>query len=180
MSHLLIVVGLVAVVYGMSLLWQRIKPAKFSELEIISQSSDFNSDGDSLFAVQLLNADHRIQVPVIRGHFVNGEWELSEDAALVIQADDASDSATVVYGHNFPRILGELHMVQAGESFELVMSDWSKKQYKVTEVMEVSPDQVQVLFTDSSNDLIVYTCSGFLDSKRLVVRARLVDALAST
>lgn len=173
LSYLLIVISLFTFVYGLNLVWEHFRPARFSELNVIAD--EVSDNPEMLSSVQLLIAARDIHVPLIKGSVINDAWQLSNDAGLVIQSSEASESAIIVYGHNYERILGKLPLVEVGDSVELVLNDWSKQQFEVTEVKQVSPDEVGVLFSKAKNDLIIYTCTGFLDTKRLVVRAHLVE-----
>jgi len=45
---------------------------------------------------------------------------------------------------------------------------------QVKEIVEVKPDQVEYLLPTSEETLTLYTCSGFMDQKRFIVRGERV------
>lgn len=182
LSYLLTFVGFIAFTYGCYLLWLRFAPARFAELSSVAgvpfEIADSEaSDSARLKAVQLLVEEREMQVPLITGSVdAEGNWKLSNDAGLVIQSAGAtaSESGTIIYGHNFSRILGGLNKVQVGDEVELLLSDWSTEKYLVVDVAQVAPEDVISVVEGDERELVIYTCSGFLDSKRLVVRAERV------
>jgi len=53
--------------------------------------------------------------------------------------------------------------------YVLSTDNWFR--YKVSDIKFVSPAQVEVIKPTANERLTLFTCSGFLDSKRLVVTA---------
>lgn len=78
----------------------------------------------------------------------------------------------VIYGHNTRSILGPLRWVPKGEMIVLTTTAGEKVEYQITEIHEVNPNQVEFLQPTDEETVTVYTCSGFLDSKRYIVRAQ--------
>jgi sortase (surface protein transpeptidase) len=78
----------------------------------------------------------------------------------------------IIYGHNFPRVLGRLQEVRVGDVVEVVQSDGVVAMYEVTGKLEVYPEYTDSILPTDSETLVIYTCVGFLDSKRLMVRAK--------
>lgn len=78
----------------------------------------------------------------------------------------------IFYGHNWPRLLGNLHEIKIND--EIYISDLEiKNKYLVSEIKEVNPDNSSIFGVLSDpNKVMIYTCSGFLDLKRLVVIAK--------
>jgi sortase A len=77
---------------------------------------------------------------------------------------------TVIFAHARDGLFGPLRNIVKGESVYIMMKDrWMS--YKVTKTQLVNPDQTEVIAPTKDETLTLYTCSGFLDSKRLIVTA---------
>jgi LPXTG-site transpeptidase (sortase) family protein len=79
---------------------------------------------------------------------------------------------SIFYGHNWTRILGNLKNSQAGDPLIIGYSDGSSKTFTVTRVETVGPNAVEILDSTDFPQITLYTCTGFLDTRRLVVFAR--------
>lgn len=177
LSYLLILVGIGAFVYGVYMLWQQFVPPSFEELQQatrVSAAESVNEDGQ-LHTVQLMIPTRDIHVPVMKGAIDQGEWEVSKHVALMIEKDVDAGLGAVVYAHNTQKLFGKLESVKAGDVVELTLNDWSVEKYEVVETKVVSPDQVDAVLTASVDEIVLYTCVGFLDGDRLLVRAKLLQ-----
>jgi len=54
--------------------------------------------------------------------------------------------------------------------YVLTKNEWFS--YEVSDVKEVLPNQTEVIKPTDDERLTLYTCSGFADTKRLIVTAR--------
>lgn len=121
----------------------------------------------------------RIQLPsgklvkLVRTELSDGIWYvddaygnyLSESAAL------GGPGNVVVYGHNFPHIFGSLDEVKIGELVRVTDQNEVEHRYQIEHITEVDPSDTSWIQPTTESTLTLYTCSGFLDSKRLIVRA---------
>ncbi len=79
----------------------------------------------------------------------------------------------VIFGHNWPNMLGDLKKVKKGDKISVKTLASQEKGYVVTGTYEVYPNETHVLTgTGNAERLTIITCSGFMDSKRLVVTAK--------
>jgi len=115
-----------------------------------------------------------IDVAIDPHAFVAGEWTVSEDNAsyLTDSAMPGESGNIIIYGHNKREILGNLRALKGYEQITLTLSDGSKRLYQIESIKQVSPDRTELLTQTDSEVLTLYTCSGFLDSQRFVVRAK--------
>lgn len=114
-----------------------------------------------------------INLPITQAAITDGVWQTSDTTAthLNTSARPLEGGNIVVYGHNLRKIFGNLTKVNIGDSLLLNTQDGKQIEYVVEEKSVVSPEDIaQVLPTDHEV-LTVYTCTGFLDSKRLVLKA---------
>ena len=118
-------------------------------------------------------ADIDISLPIFPSEVTGNIWQTTEKGVSYLKSTPlpGQKGNAVLYGHNWPNLLGPLHSIKVGDMISISYPDNTTVDFKVTYITVVSPDQVKIL--DGSNDtrLTVYTCTGFLDSKRLVVTA---------
>ena len=114
----------------------------------------------------------QMDVPVVEARVVNGYWELSEVAASfgVGSAYPGQTGNTVIFAHARERLFLPLRQAEP-DMIVYVLTDTVWHRYKISNVQLVNPDQVEVIAPSQDERLTLYTCSGFLDSKRLIVTA---------
>lgn len=108
------------------------------------------------------------------GEVVNNRWTISQTGVSYLKTTPAPGSKgnSVLYGHNLKNILGDLYLLQNGDSIYVVAQSGEFVKYQVFETKEVTPDSIEILDNANDSRLTVYTCSGFLDTARFVVVAR--------
>jgi LPXTG-site transpeptidase (sortase) family protein len=114
-----------------------------------------------------------LDLSIIEAAVVNGYWELSETTAShgVGSANPGENGNIVVFAHARQGLFLPLRNIKTEDTIYLLTRDrWHR--YEVREIKEVAPDQVEVIAPTPSETLTLYTCSGFLDSKRLIVTAK--------
>lgn len=106
--------------------------------------------------------------------FANDQWTISSDVASYLDqsARPGEVGNMVIYGHNTRGILGNIRALKGGEQVVITSDDEVRRTYLVTELIEVEPTQTTFLEPTFEETLTIYTCSGFLDQKRFVVRAK--------
>jgi sortase A len=105
--------------------------------------------------------------------YVNDKWTISENTAsfLTTSAKIGEKGNTILYGHNKRTIMGNIRALKGNEIIEITTKDGQKKEYRIVSRQEVSPTDTRLLQPTSDEVLTLYTCSGFMDSKRFVVQA---------
>ncbi len=103
-----------------------------------------------------------------------GSWTIPPTtAAHVAQSANPGQSGNIIiYGHNKPTILGKMRFLQSKELIFITTEDGSEYVYQITGTYEVDPDQTKFLEPTDTETLTIYTCSGLLDSKRFILRAK--------
>lgn len=121
--------------------------------------------------------NNRIDLEIEIAPFVEGNWVVSETQAtyLAPSVGVGDEGNMIVYGHNKREILGDLVSVDKGDEIKIWGSDGEEYMYRVEKVAVVNPDEVEMLVKVDGHTLVVYTCTGFMDSQRFVLRARLVE-----
>jgi LPXTG-site transpeptidase (sortase) family protein len=105
-----------------------------------------------------------ISLPIDVGAIKDGVWQISYNHPTFLDTSAAPGSGgnTVIYGHNKNNIFGPIR------------SDGKTYYYKVIKTDTVNPDNLEYVMPKNEEVLTIYTCTGFLDSKRFMVIAKRV------
>ena len=114
-----------------------------------------------------------IDVPVAEARVVNGYWEVSD-----VSASHGAGSAfpgtlgnTVIFAHAKEGLFLPLRNVKKTDRiYVFTPNRWY--QYRVESIVAVAPTETHMIRQTSDETITLFTCSGFLDTKRLVVRAK--------
>lgn len=120
-----------------------------------------------------------VSLPVDQSVIRNGIWEVSENGIshLATSSNPGVRGNIIMYGHNTDERLGALDEVKMGDEINLRTENGSVYSYKVTSIMIVNPSEIQKLTEYQDQTLTIYTCTGFADLKRLLVKAQRVNSL---
>ncbi len=118
-----------------------------------------------------------VNLPVFTENLNKGNWPLRSDGLVHLgsSVEPGKVGNSIIYGHNWTRIFGNLVRVKPGEIVKIAFPDGSTKRFLITSTQIVSPDDSQVLNNSKDVRITLYTCTGFLDSKRFVVSAVLAS-----
>ncbi|HKY74211.1 MAG TPA: sortase [Patescibacteria group bacterium] len=111
--------------------------------------------------------------PLVLGSIIDGVWTISPTSPtyLANSARPAEGGNIVVYGHNKNSIFGGLRRVRLQDVIVLTTESEKTHQYIVREIVIVKPTDIAVVLPTDNEVLTVYTCTGFFDSMRLVIKA---------
>jgi LPXTG-site transpeptidase (sortase) family protein len=162
--------GIVLIISGFTYLGYR-----FYEKTVLS----FDSQLDNIQIHQnipsrITIADRNIDVSVEPTQIINGVWMVSDNSASFPQGSQVPGGGgnIIIYGHNKGSVLGNLKKVQKGDNVAIKMANNEIFLYKVDEILKVTPDRTDVVGKTNEETLTIYTCTGFLDSQRLVIKAK--------
>lgn len=141
----------------------------FKTAPSIVYDSDYRQSKPVSIKIGAVGVDLSVQSASIR----DGYWEIAEDRATHLKSSGHPTENTniVIYAHNKWHLFYPLHSVQQGQIVEVVTEDGETHVYKVSEIYEVTPDEIEVVLPTQFETLTLYTCTGWFDEKRLVVRA---------
>lgn len=119
-----------------------------------------------------------LDIPISTQLLENGNWTISDTEASYLSqsAKPGEKGNIIIYGHNKRSIMGNIRALKGNELITLTTKSGSVHQYKVEKLIEVNPDQTEYLEPTQEETLTLYTCSGFLDSKRFIVQAKPIIA----
>lgn len=134
---------------------------------------------EELFPTRILIPKVRIDLQVFPAKASGEIWEVSEEGAsyLLGSGVPGQKGNVVIYGHNKNKLFGPIRWLGKGEEIKVINKKGEEFIYKVGETKTVSPDKVEVLAPTEDATLTLYTCTGFLDSKRFIVVAKLQPKL---
>ncbi len=115
-----------------------------------------------------------IKLSVEPARVEGNRWEINEKGAsyLVSSAPLKDNGNTVIYAHNKATMFGSLSQIKIGYPITLKTREGKIHSYSVYKIETVTPDRVDVIKSNGEEELTLYTCTGFADTKRLVVKAK--------
>ncbi len=116
-----------------------------------------------------------IDLPVFLAEVTNDQWQVADEGVsyLLGSGIPGREGNTVIYGHNKNNLFGPIRWLEKGVEIKIFNKKGEEFVYQLTETKTVSPDFVEILSPTKEAILTLYTCTGFWDSQRYVVRARL-------
>jgi LPXTG-site transpeptidase (sortase) family protein len=120
--------------------------------------------------VRIIIPDLGIDLDVQESKIVNGYWEVPEDKAAWGEGSGVpgKDGNQVIFAHAREGLFSNLENVEK-EMHIYVLTDRDWFTYEVSEIKEVYPNDTEVIAPTENERLTLYTCSGYKDSKRLIV-----------
>ena len=117
-----------------------------------------------------------VSVKVEPGYLQNGRWSVVPDAANYLVSSSLPDEGgnILIYGHNKKEVLANLKQAEIGEVVELTSKDGQKRQYRIVKRYVTGSNDTSPLEERMEETLTIYTCTGFLDTKRLVIEGQLI------
>ena len=143
-----------------------------SKKEPIVASREFKKDEKALSVVRILLPKEDIDLKVTPAKLVNGYWQTTESGASQGEgtANPGTGGNVVVFAHARQGLFYNLKDVKKDEIIYVFTKDrWFR--YKVSEVRQVFPKDIATVAPTKHEVLTLFTCSGFFDEKRLIVKA---------
>lgn len=114
-----------------------------------------------------------LSLAIEESRVVNGVWEVSDERVSFLENSSAPGGGgnIVLYGHNKRDIFGRLGKLSAGSTITVINEVGDSYAYVVDEIKVVKPDDISVVQPTDHEVLTIYTCTGLLDSKRLIIKA---------
>jgi LPXTG-site transpeptidase (sortase) family protein len=123
--------------------------------------------------VRIIIPNLKIDLPVRPSAIIDGIWQTSEETASFGLGSTAPGKVgnTVIFAHSRWNLFGPLSSIRKDNLiFVLTRKTWFA--YKVEEIKTVFPTQLEVIAKTEEQTLTLYTCSGFADTRRLIVTAK--------
>ncbi len=134
-------------------------------------SIDFHTSSNASLPTRIRVPRADIDLDVFPTLINEGIWQINPRGAsyLFTSARPDQSGPIIIYAHNTRDRFGPLKRLNRGDV--LLLSDELGKthQYQVEQILTVSPDHIEALQANEET-LVIYTCTGWLDSQRLVIR----------
>jgi LPXTG-site transpeptidase (sortase) family protein len=118
-----------------------------------------------------------INLPIIPAEIRNNQWDVTADGASYLTSSHlpGTDGNSIIYAHNWASLFGNLVNAKQGDVVEIAFADKSVKKFVIESTATVSPNESKFLAPSQDKRITLYTCTGWLDSKRFIVVAHLED-----
>ena len=123
----------------------------------------------------------KMYVSITQGGISNGNWILSDNSALYLPTSGRVGEGynTIIYAHNTNNLFGPLKWVNIGDSILLKDSEGRMLEYKIYEKKDIQPYDLKGLYSKEANIVTLFTCDGWFDDVRLLVRGKLISSSES-
>lgn len=123
-----------------------------------------------------------INLPVKEAGIKDGLWQVWENAGshLISSAYPGGNGNVVIYAHNTNNGFGPIRWLTKGALIKLTDEQGAIFTYEIGDIVEVNPDDISYVLPKNVETLTLYTCSGFLDTKRFVVTAKYKGAVLTS
>lgn len=172
-SNLFILSGVLCLVITAYLFWQRNNPQRL-KFNVSDITSDEKVESRFSSPTYLVIEELNIRLPIYPATIRQGKWEATTKGVSYLSksAIPGEVGNAVLYGHNWKNLLGNLKKAKPNQEIEIVFADGSKRNFKIEHTQTVTPNQTSILAPTTDSRITLYTCTGFLDSKRYVVIAQ--------
>lgn len=171
-AALTLIVGLVLLAYGTYLTYLRYRPLPAPAPVAAAESLPVTNSPTALTLPSL-----GLTLPVYPAAIEGNKWQTTSVGVSYLSTSPLPGEAgnSVLYGHNWPNLLGRLGELSPGD--QVVVSFGGREvSYTVHYLSVVGPANSEIYANTSDSRLTIYTCTGFLDQERLVVTALLTQA----
>lgn len=117
--------------------------------------------------------DANIDLNVVEAPVKDGFWETSETNAShgMGSANPGQKGNSVIFAHARVGLFYNLKDVKKDDIVYIFTSEkWYA--YKIIDITSVYPNQIEVIAPSKDQRLTLYTCTGYSDSKRLIIVAK--------
>ncbi len=162
---LFIGLGLFFLGFGCFLVWERQSPRQL----VFAMPSDSSTVTPIRLSIQSIDLD----LPILSAPIQDGKWAITKDGVSYLSTSPLPGTLgnSVFYGHNWANLLGNLGQVKTGDEVIVSLSNGQVVEYRIHFISVVTPDETHIYQNTADYRLTLYTCTGLLDSKRLVVTA---------
>jgi LPXTG-site transpeptidase (sortase) family protein len=178
LAYLFIILGLFCYGLGSYQIWLKNDPNRLAFTNYTSEQSSTIDKKDLPVRVTIKNIN--IDLPIIPADMQGTRWTVTEKGASYLTSSPIPGNTgnSIIYAHNWASLFGNLPRVKKGDIVEVEFADKSTKRFVIASTTVVFPTDAKVLAGSQDKKITLYTCTGFLDSKRFVAVGTLDDQLA--
>ena len=168
---ILITLGTMLIAIGAFLL------VRYQSLSLpLSKSSVVSATAEPLWPKWISITKSKITAQVTAGGYKEGKWILDDNFALYLPTSGklGEGGNTILYAHTRERLFGSLKKTSVGDLIILGDANGKMYNYSVYSIEYIKPYQVEKIETNVRDTITLFTCDGWFDEKRLVVKAKIV------
>lgn len=171
-SKTFIALGLVFILFSLALFVERFIPTTVKNSEAVEQSLVSQPVSITINSIG-------VNLPVLPASRDNSKFTTTKEGVsyLTDSVLPGLKGNSVFYGHNWPSLLGNLKNTKKGDLIELRYADGQIKFFTVDLIIEMPAKDVSIDSDAEQPILTIYTCSGFLDTKRIIVTANYLGTI---
>lgn len=147
--------------------------ASFASEPVKVEGFDAGRQGSEALPERIVIPELSIDLAVKEAKIVKGYWQVFPDSAAWGEGSGypGKPGNQVIFAHVREGLFLPLKDVKNGmRVYVLTEGNWYG--YEVREIKDVYPNQIEVIAPTEDETLTLYTCTGFQDSKRLIVVAK--------
>lgn len=165
----LVTIGILLISFGSLSIFYRRTILSFQVSPTVITRADLRSP----LPTSIIFENLKIEIPIIEAKIEDGIWQTSDSHATHLDTSmrPGEKGNIVIYGHNKKKLFAPLGQISKGQKISVVNSQNEKYQYLVVEKFVVKPEQIEAVLPTNREELTVYTCTGWFDSQRLVIKA---------
>ncbi len=177
LGNLLLILGLMSFIAFSYLIFQRYNPQNLA-FDLPETVGATTQESTAIQPIGLKISAIDLALSITPAEIKNNKWQAFPNAISYLKTTvvPGAKGNSVLYGHNWPNLLGDLKKVKPGDNINIIYSDNSSKDFEVEFITKVLPSETSILKDSPDNRITLYTCAGFLDSERLVVIAKLLNS----
>ncbi len=168
-SLLLLITGVACLTLFLGFKIHQVNSLSFNKVPVSTHTTSMKQTPQSIEIIPLA-----VKLSVAPAKVEGNNWQVSEDGAsyLTTSARVKEQGNMVIYAHNKANLFGPLSQVKVGYPITIKTKEGKIYSYSVYKIDTVTPDHVEVLKSNGKEELTLYTCTGFADTKRLIVKAK--------
>ncbi len=176
-GEFLIITGIICFGISAFFLFQKLNPNRLKFYNYIPETANFDSAYNPGAPKYLIIKDLSINLKVVPAKVVKNKWETTYDGVSYLTSSSLPGNYgnSIFYGHNWKSLLGNLVNAKPGQVLEVITDSGRSEKFVITTIQVVSPNDKSILSPSKDARITLYTCTGFMDNKRLVVTAMKVN-----
>lgn len=167
--NLCLILGLLLLLFAGFLWYERTTPRRLAFAYAAPQKVSTRVEAPIGIRIPSLS----ISLPIFPANVQNTSWPTTDKGvSYVVSSPFPGDKGnSILYGHNWPNLLGKLPQLNPGDTIEIIGKKNTIIPFTVIYTATVDPSNASILAPSDDRRITLYTCTGFLDTKRFVVVA---------
>jgi LPXTG-site transpeptidase (sortase) family protein len=145
------------------------------QVDLNSQKTTLNQE----FPLRVIIPNSKIDLAIEKGKIEGETWDLNDHSALYAEGSSdltTKNGNTILYAHARLGLFYNLRYTALDDKI-YVLGEKNIHEYSVTNIEKILPNQVDVLKKGGEHNLSLFTCEGYGDEYRLVIRAQRTSSI---